>query len=798
MKKWFLLLFPLLLPARSLTAAGGNTPKKFIQHISHDGKNYTIVFRKVDFYTPDCEFLLHTGNTAWSAKSFKPFDHGPCRTYLGQVKEAPAAVAIGYFRADGTVRGKIFFGKAGRGTTLEFDRGRPTHNQDIIGKLEDSSFCLPPIDTPSEELVRKPSRRAEMGAEISFMNYERLGKNIPTVLEVFEFGFAPVFLTACADMKIRLQISRLVLRTNPQGCPYMTAEDVENNRPKTLPDGSTGYDSRIIREVWNKVWPEDAKKKKTVMGGSCVAAGGGNESSVRMEPCPDATVGWATPDYPFTHEFAHTLGGVHVTSSFEGFTAFAGYPHTIRLGGADVMRMMPMLEMKIQKGLWDGFSECRGDDVQIPPYAAFDFKRFQPDDNHPIIIDVLRNDYDYNRDAPKLFAVDAKTRRGRRTMIRTDSSGRQVVMIEPISDRLGFDMFRYRIADQSGFQSEGYVFLEALRPYRIYEAEDRSTTRGGVGKPRRDKSYISRNVTYVPLGSAPDKDITWKVHANHTGIHGLRFRYQFHGGEDTSASAKVSLSVNGKMLTSCMPLDDTRIPGWWNYCVYPHALLQKGENQITLSLNSGITVKEKKRKTKTRKKIQPLIDHLMVYDGIDYRINFAAGKIKSTLNALLDDGKVFRFHEENGLRYGWSQKGIETFRVIKQRQAPDPAMLTGVCWPDKNRNNRWEIEIPNGTYNVHLTAGGIATMEELETVAGWDINGAGNSINGLHSSRDRGKAPYVNDYLVEGVRVKNTEHERIYSFMDCRTTVTDGRLTIEPGPDARNPRLVCLRISERD
>ena len=41
-------------------------------------------------------------------------------------------------------------------------------------------------------------------------------------------------------------------------------------------------------------------------------------------------------------------------------------------------------------------------------------------------------------------------------------------------------------------------------------------------------------------------------------------------------------------------------------------------------------------------------------------------------------------------------------------------MLAGVSWTDRNKNNHWEIEVPNGTYNVHLTAGGIADLEELE------------------------------------------------------------------------------------
>ena len=122
-------------------------------------------------------------------------------------------------------------------------------------------------------------------------------------------------------------------------------------------------------------------------------------------------------------------------------------------------------------------------------------------------------------------------------------------------------------------------------------------------------------------------------------------------------------------------------------------------------------------------------------------------------------------------------------------------MLAGVSWTDSNRDNYWEIEVPDGTYNVHLVAGGIASLDELDRVAGWDVDGGGHSINGLHTAKG-GKAPYVNDFLVEGVRVQNTDHERIYSFMDCKVTVKDGRLTIKPGPDADDSRLACLRVSQ--
>ena len=98
-----LLVLSVLLICDTAHAAVAGTPEEFVQCISLDGNDCTINCQRVDFYSPNCKFLLHTGDAAWSAKGYRPFDDGPCRTYLGQVKEAPSAVAVGYLRPDGTV-----------------------------------------------------------------------------------------------------------------------------------------------------------------------------------------------------------------------------------------------------------------------------------------------------------------------------------------------------------------------------------------------------------------------------------------------------------------------------------------------------------------------------------------------------------------------------------------------------------------------------------------------------------------------------------------------------------------------
>ncbi len=785
----------------SITAQAANVtlPSVFDYRIAHGKQTYTIRYQRVEFYSANCKFLLHDGKDTFDLKSYQPFDHGPSRTYFGQVAEDPSAVAFGYVRADNSVRGKIYFAEAGRGTTLEFDNGKVTHTQHVIGKLADSSFCLPPIDAPGESWAKYPTRRCEMGAEISYLNYDRLGRSVPAALEAFEFGFAPVFLTACSDLKVRPMISQLVIRTSREGCPYMTAKEADAQVMKQLPDGTTGFDSKIIREVWAKLWPEYDKKKKMVMGGSNVAAGGGNELSVRMMKNADTSLGWATQDYPFTHEFAHIFGGIHATSSFEGFTPFGGYPHTIRLGGADVMRMLPFTDARVKNGSWNGFTETKGDDVQMPPYAAFDFKRFQPDGKREVVVDVLANDYAYSQDRPRLVSVDPKSRRGRTVTMRMDAAlGRHVVCVEPANERLGFDMFRYMIGDKNGFQSQGFVFLEALHPFWIYEAEDSNVAQGRFGKPERDDSIYPGGPIYVTLDDASNQaSITWTVNVPRSGQYGLRFRYQLHSEAGAVASTHLSLSINGKVLVPRLPLADTRVTGWWNYVVYPNAKLQAGKNTVTLT-QSGATEIEKKKQQPKAKQMRSagecLLDYLMVFEGLDYRINFSDGKERAALDAVLDKGETFALHEESGLRYGWAKPGIGAYRVFKDRHAPDPAMLSGVTWTANSRDNFWEIEVPNGIYNVYIIAGGIKNDAEQQKIAGWKITGEGDSI-GVHEVGN-GRAPYVNDFLVEGVRVSNTEPDRIYSFLDCKVTVSDGRLTVKPGPSAVEPRLCYIGISQ--
>lgn len=190
-----------------------------------------------------------------------------------------------------------------------------------------------------------------------------------------------------------------------------------------------------------------------------------------------------------------------------------------------------MTDARVKSGSWTGFTDTKGDDLQMPPYAAFDFKRFSPDGKREVVVDVLANDYAYSRGRPRLISVDPKSRRGRAVTVRPDSAlGRNVVSVEPANERLGFDMFRYTIGDKSGFQSQGYVFLEALRPFWVYEAEDPKVAQGRFGKPKRDDPLVSPGgATYVTLDDDADQaTITWTISVPRRGQYGLRFRYQLH------------------------------------------------------------------------------------------------------------------------------------------------------------------------------------------------------------------------------------------------------------------------------
>lgn len=229
----------------------------------------------------------------------------------------------------------------------------------------------------------------------------------------------------------------------------------------------------------------------------------------------------------------------------------------------------------------------------------------------------------------------------------------------------------------------------------------------------------------------------------------------------------------------------------------PDAKLQAGKNTVTLTQTGETGIEKKKRQPVARQRKSAgecLLDYLIVCEGIDYRINCAAGKERETLDAALDKGERFSLDEESGLSYGWAKTGIATYRVRRDRHSANPAMLSGVTWTGDSRENIREIELPNGSYSISIIADGIRTDAEEQNVWGWKISGNGASI-GVHQGWN-GRTPDVNDFLVEGIRAGNTAPDRIYSFLDCKVTGSDGRRTVEPGPSAVDPRLCYIEISQ--
>jgi len=151
-----------------------------------------------------------------------------------------------------------------------------------------------------------------------------------------------------------------------------------------------------------------------------------------------------------------------------------------------------------------------------------------------------------------------------------------------------------------------------------------------------------------------------------------------------------------------------------------------------------------------------------------------AGAGRSASYGLADSGEAFKTHA-NGLEYGWSN--VNT-----------PGRGGGVGFTDRRgevTETQWEIALPNGTYNVLLGCRGGES-------GALDHHGYKTDI----FREGSGKVANFNSFRVEGVPFKDADGPgNILNLIEHPVTVKDGRLTVEAGEGARDPRLCSINIS---
>ncbi len=149
-------------------------------------------------------------------------------------------------------------------------------------------------------------------------------------------------------------------------------------------------------------------------------------------------------------------------------------------------------------------------------------------------------------------------------------------------------------------------------------------------------------------------------------------------------------------------------------------------------------------------------------------INFQAATAEVPEGYLPDYGDVFD-DRGDGYSYGWDNDNTAAARDRNNPASPDERYDTLNHWQSGATTARlWEIELPNGWYNVFIVAGDPSNFDSV-----YDVTAEGVTI----------------------VRGTPSDGVRFFEGMGA-VEVTDGRLSIGNGPTASNNKVAFLEIYE--
>ena len=152
----------------------------------------------------------------------------------------------------------------------------------------------------------------------------------------------------------------------------------------------------------------------------------------------------------------------------------------------------------------------------------------------------------------------------------------------------------------------------------------------------------------------------------------------------------------------------------------------------------------------------------------EIKINFQSGGAPIPDGYLPEYGDPFGEHD-SGWNYGWDQNIRSGARDRNSGNAPDQRYDTINHLQQAGGDKIWEIEVPNGTYNLFLVCG------------------------------DPEYGDQTNNFDVEGVLLTDPNPpppEPAFDFDEFNVTVevSDGRLTIQPGTGAVNCKIAFVDI----
>jgi len=149
--------------------------------------------------------------------------------------------------------------------------------------------------------------------------------------------------------------------------------------------------------------------------------------------------------------------------------------------------------------------------------------------------------------------------------------------------------------------------------------------------------------------------------------------------------------------------------------------------------------------------------------GQSVNINFQQATSQTPEGYLPDAGDPFG-DRGNGWSYGWDADITGDARDRDNAIAPDQRYDTTNHLQKGGAFHLWEIELENGVYDLFLVGG------------------------------DSNHTDQINHFLVEGMRVEDTDGEDNFDEWELTVTVADGRLSIMPDEDAQNSKIMFVDI----
>jgi len=146
--------------------------------------------------------------------------------------------------------------------------------------------------------------------------------------------------------------------------------------------------------------------------------------------------------------------------------------------------------------------------------------------------------------------------------------------------------------------------------------------------------------------------------------------------------------------------------------------------------------------------------------ALDVKINFQPSGSSVPAGYLPDSGAIFA-NRGNGFSYGWNATTDET----RDRNANGDQRYDTLNHLEKAAPRTWEIEVPNGTYDVLLVCGDPSNIDQINTMD------------------------------VEGTILTDPDGGDNFDEYSPSVTVSDGRLTVKPASGSSNSKICFIDIT---